>query len=199
MGEYPDGKNPFGDDEDDEELSTPVQANLAIVVNDTSEQKCVEKEKETSTNPFGSDLDSDEEEEAKCRQPSATTSSPAVSAANSSLNPFGSDLSDEEEAPSSPSPSVRSATRKKRRAPLPPGAPGALGAPPTPAPRLSLGLSSSSSPGSPARGTRKGGTAKRLKDADNLQRRSQIMESINNQQQQQQQLLPSSPLVASTI
>merc|ERR1719192_406268 len=106
--EYPDGKNPFGDDEDDEELSPLAQANLAIVVNDTSEQKCVEKEKETSTNPFGSDLDSDEEEEAKCRQPSATTSSPGVSAANSSLNPFGSDLSDDEEAPSSPSPSVRS-------------------------------------------------------------------------------------------
>ena len=204
--EYPDGKNPFGDDEDDEkELSPPVQANLAIV-NDTSEQKCVEKEKETSTNPFGSDLDSDEEEEAKCRQTSATTSSPGVSAANSSLNPFGSDLSDDEEAPASPSPSVRSATRKKRRAPLPPGAPPTLppGAPPTPAPRLSLGLSSSSSPGSPARGTHRGGTAKRLKDADNLQRRSQIMESIHSQQQQQQQQqqeqqLPSSPLLASTI
>ena len=34
---------------------------ITPVVNDTSEQKCVEKEKETSTNPFGSDLDSDEE------------------------------------------------------------------------------------------------------------------------------------------
>jgi len=187
--EYPDGKNPFGDEDDEEdaeEISPLVQANLAIVVNDDNEEKA--KEKELSTNPFGSDLDSDDEEESKCSrtQTPATASSPAVPA-NSSLNPFGSDLSDEEEVPASPSLSVRSATRKKRRAPLPPGAA------PTPAPRLSLGLSSS--PASPSRPVHRGGTAKRLKDADNLQRRSQIMESIHGQQQQQ----PTSPLVASAI
>ena len=186
--EYPDGKNPFGDEDDEEEeISPPVQANLAIVVNDDNEEKA--REKEVSTNPFGSDLDSEDEEESKCSnhiQASAPAPSPAVPA-NSSLNPFGSDLSDEDEVPASPSLSVRSATRKKRRAPLPPGAA------PTPAPRLSLGLSSS--PASPSRPTHRGGTAKRLKDADNLQRRSQIMESLHGQQQQQ----PTSPLVASSI
>jgi len=214
--EYPDGKNPFDDEEEDEkdleEISPPVQANLAIVVN---EEKANENKKDLSTNPFGSDLDSDEEEESKCslhhssQAPTTTTSSPSVPANNSSLNPFGSDLSDleEEEVPASPSLSVRSATaHKKRRAPLPPGVGGVplppgvgapltpgVAAPPTPAPRLSLGLSSAS-PASPSqRPMHRGGTAKRLKDADNLQRRSQIMESIHGQQQQ-----PTSPLVASS-
>ena len=186
--EYPDGKNPFGDDDDEDEeegMSASVQASLAIIVNDHNEVKA--KEKELSTNPFGSDLDSDDEE-SKCTKLQAPPVSSPSAPANSSLNPFGSDLSDEEgQVPASPSLSVRSATRKKRRAPLPPGVA------PTPAPRLSLGLSSS--PSSPSRPAHRGGTAKRLKDADNLQRRSQIMESIHGQQQQQS----ISPLVASSI
>ena len=156
--EYPDEINPFGDDE--EEDIPPIQASVAIVVEESKEAKSKE-EKEDSTNPFGSDIDSEEEGEASKPPRPATSPRP-----NSSLNPFGSDLSEEEGPSPSPSHSARSTLRKKRRAPLPPGVT------PTPAPRLSLHGSPSTTP--------RGGTAKRLKDADNLHRRSQIMESIQS-------------------
>lgn len=141
-----------------------VQANLADI---KVTEKETTKQKETSTNPFGSDLDSEDEDDS-AKAPFAP-STPRQHTA--SLNPFGSDLSEEEDpVSSSPSPSVRSATRKKRRAPLPPGVA------PTPAPRTSL-ASPIPTP------THRGGTAKRLKDADNLHRRSQILESIQSSQQ----------------
>jgi len=167
--EYPDhdGNNPFGDDDESDEAETKstVQANLSDI-------KVIEKEttgqEETSKNPFGSDLDSEDDDGESAKAPLAPS---ATHQRNTSLNPFGSDLSEEEEpVSSSPSPSVRSATRKKRRAPLPPGVA------PTPAPRTSL-ASPLPTP------THRGGTAKRLKDADNLHRRSQILESIQSSQQ----------------
>jgi len=175
--EYPDDKNPFGDDDDD--------VNIPEVISLAPEVGC-----ETSTtldhagslNPFGSDLESDDE--TSRTQSSVTSSSKAAPAP--SLNPFGSDLDSEEEFPRpavSPTPSVKNtlSSRKKRPAPLPPSK-----NTPIPAPRLSLSNTSrSSSPGSRSSLHRKvpapvppAETAKRLKDVDNLNRRSQIMEDI---------------------
>lgn len=155
--QYPDDMNPFGA-EDEAETSPTVQASVDIIVEEETEKKI----KEETTNPFGSDLESEEEKEdesAKVHQVSSA-----------SLNPFGSDLSDEEEASKSPSLSIRSTMRKKRRAPLPPGMT------PIPAPRPSLGHAPA--PLISQDTAHRGGTAKRLKDADNLHRRSQILESI---------------------
>jgi hypothetical protein len=155
--EYPDHNNPFGDDNEEDSSSSTVQPSVANVVKETEVEK--PKEKEVSTNPFGSDVESDDDGSASKATQSYNP--------NFGLNPFGSDLSDEEGK--SPSLSVRSATRKKRRAPLPPGT-----AAPVPAPRPSLLATPGPLPHP------RGGTAKRLKDADNLHRRSQILESIHS-------------------
>jgi len=176
---YPDDKNPFGDDDDDESevvSSEPsIKPNISTTLDNT-----------VSLNPFGSDLDSEDDESNKLENCTAM-SIPKLSTPGPSLNPFGSDLDSDEEMPGpsvSPSPSVRSTlvSRKKRHAPPPPSQ-----TTPVPAPRLSLSNASrSSSPGSRSSLQRKAKTApvppaetaKRLKDVDNLTRRSQIMEDI---------------------
>jgi len=160
--QYPDDMNPFGV-EDETETSPTVQPCVDITVEETEEK--ITKLKEESTNPFGSDLESDDEEKAD-------ESIKLHQVSSASLNPFGSDLSDEEEGSKSPSLSIRSTMKKKRRAPLPPGMT------PIPAPRPSLGQVSAPSSLITQDGGHRGGTAKRLKDADNLHRRSQILESI---------------------
>ena len=115
---YPADSNPFG-----------VDPEPSIEAKNTSESNIVE-----SSNPFGSDLDSDavENEEECCSIVSSAqnTSNPKIA---SSQNPFGSDLSESEDeleatpvslpVPASPSLSVSSSSqghRKKRPAPKPP-------------------------------------------------------------------------------
>jgi len=183
--EYPDENNPFGEDDDDDDNVPEEISSGPITACETS----TTLDKTGSLNPFGSDLESDEE---ISNPPSSTTntintSNSKITVATPSLNPFGSDLDSDEELPKpavSPTPSVRHTlnSRKKRPAPLPPSQ-----NTPVPAPRFSLSNTSrSSSPGSRSSLHRKANaapvppaeTAKRLKDVDNLNRRSQIMEDI---------------------
>jgi len=185
--DYPDDKNPFGDDDELEVTNPGLNTECAVPVT---------LDKDISLNPFGSDLDSDGDD-SKLATPYISVSSSKVvnPPLSSSLNPFGSDLDSDEEMPRpsmSPTPSARSTlmSRKKRPAPAPPSRPSPL--PPSrtipiPAPRLSLSnVSRSSSPGSRSSLHRKGKsapdppaeTSKRLKDVDNLNRRSQIMEDF---------------------
>jgi len=158
--EYPEDKNPFGDEEEDSEKTSKQD-----------DDDSVKQSNNASTNPFGSDLDSADEDE------NHTQSSKLPS---TSLNPFGSDLdSDGNENPNSPSPSLKvtHVAKKKRPAPLPP-----CQTTPVPAPRLSLRSTSSTS--SPRLSKNRaapdppGDKAKRLKDVDNLNRRSQIIEGL---------------------
>ena len=113
----------------------------------------------TSSNPFGSDDDDDEEEESKVEVPSTGSTAPYPS---SSLNPFGSDLSSDEEYhnPKVLNTNISTASvgsRIKRRAPPPPShSPARLS--PVPAPRTSI--------------------AKRMKDEDNLNRQSAMLDSL---------------------
>jgi len=120
-----------------------------------------------------------------------------------SLNPFGNGFSSDEEGSqgsASPALSVRSHTkmRKKRRAPLPPGSTptaGKLGGSstvtvqsqgspvislPVPTPRTSLTPSFRTSARLTSSGLPPAETAKRIKDENNMNRRSQILESIKN-------------------
>lgn len=180
--EYPDEKNPFGDDDDE----IPEEIHSGQV---TACQSSTVLDNTGSLNPFGSDLESDDEisnTQSNTSNTFATNSSKTITAAPC-LNPFGSDLDSDEELTKpavSPTPSAKHTlnSRKKRPAPLPPSQ-----KTPVPAPRLSLSNTSrSSSPGSRSSLNRKGKaapvppaeTAKRLKDVDNLNRRSQIMEDI---------------------
>jgi len=185
---YPEDKNPFGDEDECEEPPTNIQSDVFKQCDPIITSSIIE-----SSNPFGSDLDSDEDDvKVQARiTPCNTLGSSSISNTqlSSSLNPFGSDLSSDEEAPRarpsvSPTPSTRSTiiSKKKRPAPMPPSH-----ITPIPAPRLSLQNSSrSSSPGSTFQRKAKAApdppaeTAKRLKDADNLNRRSQILEGIRN-------------------
>jgi len=212
--EYPDDKNPFGDDEEDEEQNQDPARNSVVNkdASDTKPDETIEilphKEiKPSSKNPFGSDLESDEDESTSNTHAvkvvaqtshSKFTSSPVPSVAmvhlpasnhnkemRKSLNPFGEGFSSDEDASVgnvSPSLSIRSHVKssKKRRAPPPP--PGA-------SPRLS-GSSKSilqSQPQSTTRspsprtslispGYTSAEEAKRIKDENNFNRRSQILE-----------------------
>ena len=146
---YPADSNPFGSDPE------PSNEDTNTSVTNIGE----------SSNPFGSDLDSDEEENEKEEERSSNFSSVqniSSSSKNvSSQNPFGSDFS-EDEAPSisrpipaSPSLSISSSVlghRKKRPAPKPP-------TPRTPvaAPRPSVE------------------NIKSKKDADNINRKNELL------------------------
>jgi len=183
VNDYPLDMNPFGDDEaDGNDANESVSEESHLIA------------KSESLNPFGSDLESDEEtpDSSSCNIPESKPTS------NQSLNPFGSDLDSEDEKPTvsaSPTPSIRSTlhSRKKRPAPPPPSQ-----GTPIPAPRHSLKASTIASPPSPIQRKSRvthsapAETAKRMKDVDNIQRRSQIMEgmkkseSISSQAQQDQ-------------
>ena len=156
-----------------------------------------------SLNPFGSDADSEDEKPTgqsatlttavQLQQPSQQNSKSHAT----SLNPFGSDISSDDDRSRgsvSPSPSTRSSTtrlRKKRRAPPPPpgskpGTPksivtvaGSLSRPvPAPRPSLAPPSAAQSRYSAPPPSTASAEAAKRLKDENNMNRRSQIMESI---------------------
>ena len=195
---YPSENNPFGDSGDDADNDINDNASCG---KDAIATETVANRDNQSTNPFGSDLESDTEGQIPTTP--AQTSHPLSVGKNEpksnlSLNPFGSGFSSEEDCSQgsvSPSPSLRSHTRrtkKKRRAPLPPGvSPGgslqpggsprlnSAWKPPTPAPRTSL------TPGSvrhsPSSTTAPAEAAKRIKDENNMNRRSQILESIKNE------------------
>jgi hypothetical protein len=166
----------------------------------------VERKPRESLNPFGSDTDSDTKgqksatltatsQERSQEQNSLLEQGKQGGGSKIHLNPFGSDLSSDEEGSRgsvSPSPSTRSGTRlrKKRRAPLPPrslsGTPksatvvaaAAAESRPVPAPRPSLAPNSTAVRHSAPPSTASAELAKRLKDENNMNRRSQIMESI---------------------
>lgn len=220
--EYPDDKNPFGDDDDEDEEQNQDTAAANFVENkDACDINPIEtigtlphtEIKPSSTNPFGSDIESDEDESnrnmfVKSNTPAVKdiaqtsqikfTPSPVPSLAavqvpasynskemKKSLNPFGEGFSSDEEASVgtvSPALSIRSHVKssKKRRAPPPP--PGA-------SPRLSgssksisqhHAQSSTRSPSPRTSGNSPSYTsaeeAKRIKDENNLNRRSQILE-----------------------
>ena len=202
---YPDDKNPFGDDDDeletnicDEDNATSFKSTVSRVEPSVEMEPDKPKDLNTSLNPFGSDCDSEPETVEK--PPTDQTSQrsqtlnllSATKKHHGSLNPFGSSDEDCSQGSISPSLSVRSntRTRKKRRAPLPPGSlpstplrpadsPGAF---PVPAPRTSLNPGAASSARlSTASLTPPAETAKRIKDENNMNRRSQILESIKNE------------------
>ena len=138
---YPEDSNPFGDD--------PEPSNEAAKI--TSDSNIVE-----SSNPFASDLDSDQGEEEAESSKNVSNSVQEVKDVHCH-NPFGSDLSEDEAppAPISPSPSVSSSSlvhRKKRPAPKPPTA-----RTPVAAPRLSIE------------------NVKSRKDADNISRKNELL------------------------
>lgn len=216
-------KNPFDDEDDDkdeyvnDEDKNIIETEVFDINNDnsnnaTGDNLCIDhvsginvkseiKPVESfipsdnhSLNPFGSDIESDDEESKPT--PSAQTSQVMRLKSESndkSLNPFGTGFSSDEDCSLgsvSPSLSLRSHTksRKKRRAPLPPGSsPNTLKQAgshfPTPAPRTSLTPRSarSSRMSSPYAYTPPAETAKRIKDENNMNRRSQILESIKNE------------------
>ena len=148
-----------------------------------------------SLNPFGSDDESEEEpqkEETKTPLVQPKPLAADTSKNKLSLNPFGDGFSsDEEHSQSSVSPSLslRSQTRsrKKRRAPLPPGSlpstpkSGVISPYPIPSPRYSLSSKHAESSRSSLTSPSPGETAKRIKDENNMNRRSQILESIKNE------------------
>uniref|UniRef100_A0A0K2UHZ5 Uncharacterized protein n=1 Tax=Lepeophtheirus salmonis TaxID=72036 RepID=A0A0K2UHZ5_LEPSM len=155
--DYPEDLNPF-DLEDGEEL-----------VDDTKAIKEIEnKSKSESSNPFGSDFEDEENDQVRELTSLVPPPKPPRASHNNviqSLNPFGSDLEDSDGDDSrcksgfrsvSPSPSCSSSmtirSRKKRRAPMPPGA------------------KCQSSPSSLLRSN----NPKSLKERDNINRRSQI-------------------------
>jgi hypothetical protein len=172
----------------------------------------VERKPRESLNPFGSDTDSDTEGQKTATLTAASQQLPhqqnslleqgKQGGSRIHLNPFGSDLSSDEEGSRgsvSPSPSTRSGTRlrKKRRAPLPPrslsGTPksttavaAAAESRPVPAPRPSLAPNSTAVRHSAPPSTASAELAKRLKDENNMNRRSQIMESIRGGSGEQQ-------------
>ncbi|TRY63840.1 hypothetical protein TCAL_06865 [Tigriopus californicus] len=140
---YPGEMNPFGDEDENEQPSTPQE-----------KPDKESKPEDTSTNPFGSDFeDSDDEKPNKLvtnvsKPEIVTTQGPLANnepppkppRINASLNPFGSDFEEEDDDEDSqvtyrssrsgslrsPSPTPSSASsmrsRKKRKAPKPPGA-----------------------------------------------------------------------------
>jgi len=229
--DYPEDMNPFGDDEE-ETIENQVLSETTHTSESTPSTKCtipdVEKDDlpqpatSASTNPFGSDIESDDEQSATADPSKVTpnlaqtsqlkfTSTPdtslVVSASDNhkqqrkSLNPFGDGFSSDENesvGTASPSLSVRSETRgkKKRRAPLPPSS-GAFSSARgsqvqlqlrTPSPSLSSPRSpidrTPSSSGATLRPSASSYTsaeqAKRIKDENNQNRRSQILESTRN-------------------
>jgi hypothetical protein len=218
------GTNPFDEDEEDDEdkaedtvdkressLSIPTdevqdvpcetEVSIRISGGDFTKDKVSE-----SGNPFGSDCDSDNEDQRSKTLLATKTShehqledqqKQQSKSLSSSLNPFGSDLSSDEDGSRgsvSPSPSTRSGTRlrKKRRAPLPPRS--QSGTPkneivvtvtdplsrPVAAPRPSLAAQGRYSAPTPSEASAE--AAKRLKDENNMNRRSQILESIRGEQ-----------------
>ena len=197
--EYPDENNPFDDDEDedvndskDNATGQTIDENVTSVdLTDGIQPENYETNK--SLNPFGEFDDEDEAELDKPNKPVHSSQQelliPEAKLHNSSLNPFGADFSSDEEqslGSVSPSTSVRSQSRqkKKRRAPLPPGSKSSTPLPPeskpctpVPAPRSSLTPAQQSQQSSPASAE----AAKRIKDERNMNRRSQILESIKNE------------------
>jgi len=186
----------------------PPRPELKIEVTSSS---VVERKPRESLNPFGSDTDSDTEGQKTATLTATSQQLPhqqnslleqgKQGGSKIHLNPFGSDLSSDEEGSRgsvSPSPSTRSGTRlrKKRRAPLPPrslsGTPksatvvaaAAAESRPVPAPRPSLAPNSTAVRHSAPPSTASAELAKRLKDENNMNRRSQIMESIRGGEQQ---------------
>lgn len=195
--DYPDDKNPFGEEEEEKLESNADNASEykhteRVSEKDTGIQLSIPSVSKPSLNPFGSDIESENEEEEK--SPTTLTGqndTPKSVGRKQTLNPFGSGFSSDEDhsvGSSSPSPSVRSGTRtrKKRRAPLPPGSlPATPGATlssrlPIPSPRYSLNTTSRCSAASVAPSTT-AETAKKIKDENNMNRRSQILESIKNE------------------
>ena len=158
---YPEESNPFGDDEDEEETQPQVKNNTSLTPEDR---------KEESANPFGSDFDTDDDEKTQTHETVGTTLQISTSS-NVSQNPFGDDFSSDEDTrprpPPSPSLSVASSSvvRKKRPAPKPPGLTSTLGTPrtpvtPVPAPRISIN---------------KVQDVKSRKDADNINRKNELL------------------------
>jgi len=163
-----------------------------------------------SFNPFGSDFESEEEVQdshkptlpVQTSQSEITKPESASNKLSESLNPFGDGFTSDEEysqGSASPALSVRSRTklRKKRRAPQPPGSNQTTprsGLPPSgssyaqcgqiavpvPAPRTSLASSARASSRLSTVSLPAAETAKRIKDENNMNRRSQILESIRN-------------------
>jgi len=153
---YPEDSNPFGDDDEVEEETQPQVENNTLLK--------TEESKEESSNPFGSDFDTDEDEKTQTQETVGLT--PQIStSSNVSLNPFGDDFSSDEDSrprpPPSPSLSVASSVvvRKKRPAPRPPGMTSTPRTP-VPAPRNSLG---------------KVQDVKSRKDADNINRKNELL------------------------
>ena len=214
--EYPDDKNPFDDDDDDDDGDDKIDNdsqveskadnatkldNPALSADLVSEIKIDTPTEPTeiktaSLNPFGSDTESDHEEETKQKSTSLCVSEPKHTLESSlnkqSLNPFGGGFSsDEDHSQGSVSPSLsmrgQTRTRKKRRAPLPPGSlpstpkSGVVSPFPVPSPRHSLASRQAGSSRSSLTSPSPGETAKRIKDENNMNRRSQILESIKNE------------------
>ena len=146
---YLENSNPFGDDEDDDVNQDPSrdEVNCNVVVN-----------KETSANPFGSDFESENEENSEDSKLQELQSNSVTNNLQVSQNPFGDDFSSDEDTktpcPASPSPSV-TLRRKKRQAPKPPS----LVVTPVAAPRNSLNAQN----------------PKSRKDADNIHRKNELL------------------------
>ena len=161
---YPEDSNPFGDDEDEEDKEIQPQ-----VMNKPS--LTTEDRKEESANPFGSDFDTDDDDEKTQTHETVGTTLQISTSSNVSQNPFGDDFSSDEDTrprpPPSPSLSVASSSvvRKKRPAPKPPGLTSTPGTPrtpvtPVPAPRISIN---------------KVQDVKSRKDADNINRKNELL------------------------
>ena len=195
---YPDDLNPFGDEDEggEKKQEVPVEE---------------DKSKNISTNPFGSDFeDSDgDDSNAAVRKKSAhgTPLDGPPKPPRTSLNPFGSDFEDDDENLSiqsgSPNTAVKRPHRKKKRhAPPPPTNKSPMPSPiPRPAPRTSIAAARAAPPPRPPP-PNVSQLPKERKEADNINRRSQILEQqseieVESNQQQQQPpsivLTPMSP------
>lgn len=173
---YPENSNPFGDDEEEEEEETQTQMknNSSLEIENTQMKNnsflTTEDCKLESTNPFGSDCDTDDDAKTQTLE-TVGTSLQISASSNVSQNPFGDDLSSDEDTlpriPPSPSFSVvsPSVVKKKRPAPKPPGLTSIPGTPrvpitPVPAARISIN---------------KVQDVKSRKDADNINRKNELL------------------------
>jgi len=173
---YPENCNPFGDDEDEEEEETQTQMKInSLLKTENTQMKndsflTIEDSKEESTNPFGSDCDTDDDGKTQTLE-TVATSLQISGSCNVSQNPFGDDLFSDEDIlirpPPSPSFSVASSSvvKKKRPAPKPPGLTSIPGTPrvpitPVPAARISI---------------KKVQDVKSRKDADNINRKNELL------------------------
>ena len=171
---YPENSNPFGDDEEEEETHTQMKNNSLLTTDNNTQMKnnsllSTENRIEESTNPFGSDCDTDDD--AKTQTLETVGTSLQISASSIvSQNPFGDDLSSDEDTLPRPPPSPTSVVsssvvRKKRPAPKPPGLTSTPGTPrvpitPVPAARISIN---------------KVQDVKSRKDADNINRKNELL------------------------